>query len=50
MAGGAGLEPAARKSVVPIYLPLDRLPSNDDHTKLEEKLEGWNEWEAQWNE
>jgi hypothetical protein len=25
-AGGAGLEPAARKHVVPTYLPLDHLP------------------------
>jgi hypothetical protein len=24
--------------------------THDDHTKLEEKLEGWNEWEVQWNE
>jgi hypothetical protein len=27
-AGGAGLEPAARKHVVPTYLPLDHLPHN----------------------
>jgi hypothetical protein len=26
MAGGVGLEPAARKHVVPTYLPLDHLP------------------------
>jgi hypothetical protein len=24
--------------------------THDDHTKLEEKLEGWNEWEVQLNE